>query len=235
MNDFYAGKKKYLVAIDCIIFGVDDGQLKILLLNRDFEPAKGQLSLIGGFVGEGESLDEAAYRILYQLTGLSDIFLEQLYAFGEIDRDPGARVISVAYFSLLKLQNLDPVHVRDHGAYWCPVSSIPPLIFDHNRMVEMALKKLREQARVRPIGLKLLPEEFSLPQIQQLFEAIYQRKLDDRNFRKKILQLGILEKLNKKDKKGSKKGAFLYRFNEEVYQNYLKNGDRFEMLTIDVG
>jgi 8-oxo-dGTP diphosphatase len=213
---------------------VDEGQLKILLLERDFEPAKGQLSLIGGFVQDQESLDAAAYRILYHLTGLREIFLEQLHTFGEADRDPGDRVISVAYFALLKIQELDPDHVRDHGAYWCPVSSIPPLIFDHNRMVEVALRRLRIQAKVRPIGLKLLPEEFTLPQIQELFEAIYQRKLDDRNFRKKILQLEILEKLNRKDKRSSKKGAFLYRFNEEKYANYLKNGDRFEMLTIDV-
>jgi 8-oxo-dGTP diphosphatase len=229
MQRFYAEHKKIFVAIDCIIFGWDDDQLKLLILKRDFEPAKGQNSLIGGFVRENESLDEAARRILYELTGLSDIYLEQLNAYGEVDRDPGERTISVAYFALLKIQNLDAEYVREHGAHWVNISKLPKLIFDHNLMVQKAIRRLRRRAKSEPTGFELLPKKFTLPQLQGLYEEIYQTEFDNRNFRKKVLAMNILKKLDEKDKSCSKKGAYLYKFDKKKYDRLLRNGFHFDI------
>jgi ADP-ribose pyrophosphatase YjhB (NUDIX family) len=229
MQKYYAEYTKIFVAVDCIIFGWDDSQLKLLILKRNFEPAKGQNSLIGGFVREKESLDEAARRILYELTGLSDIYLEQLNAYGEIDRDPGERTISVAYFALLKIQNLDPEHVRKHGAHWVPISKLPKLIFDHNLMVQKAIRRLRRRAKSEPTGFELLPRKFTLPQLQGLYEEIYQTHFDNRNFRKKVLSMGILKKFNDKDKSTSKKGAYYYKFDKKKYDRLLQNGFHFDI------
>jgi 8-oxo-dGTP diphosphatase len=229
MIQYYREHKKIFIAIDCIIFGWDDGQLKLLILKRDFEPAKGENSLIGGFVRENESLDDAARRILYELTGLSDIYLEQLYAYGEINRDPGERVISVAYFALLKIQDLDQEHVEKHGAHWIHISKLPTLIFDHNIMIQKAFKRLRRRAKSEPIGFELLPGKFTLPQLQGLYEEIYQKKFDNRNFRKKVLDMQILKKLNEKDKSCSKKGAFYYKFDKRKYDRLLRDGFHFNL------
>jgi len=200
-----------------------------LLLKRDFEPAKGGLSLIGGFTKENESLDDAAARILFELTGLKDIYLEQLYTYGELERDPGERVISVAYCALLKVQYLDHEFVERHGAHWCEISGCPKLIFDHNTMVRKAMKRLGRRAKNEPIGFELLPRNFTIPQLQKLYEAIYQRKLDSRNFRKKLLAMDILVKYDKKDKSSSKKGAFLYRFDKRKYNKFLRDGLYFDL------
>lgn len=229
MQKFYAEHKRIFVAVDCIIFGWDDGQLKLLILKRDFEPAKGKNSLIGGFVRENESLDEAARRILFELTGLSDIYLEQLSAYGEVERDPGERTISVAYFALLKIQNLDSEHVKKHGAHWVQISRIPKLIFDHDQMVQKAIRRLRRRAKSEPTGFELLPKKFTLPQLQGLYEEIYQVNFDNRNFRKKVLAMNILKKLNQKDKSSSKKGAYLYRFDKKKYDRFLHNGFNFDI------
>jgi 8-oxo-dGTP diphosphatase len=229
MQRFYGEHKKIFIAVDCIIFGWDDGQLKLLILKRDFEPAKGKNSLIGGFVRENESLDEAARRILYELTGLSDIYLEQINAFGEIDRDPGERTISVAYFALLKIQNLDPEYVKEHGAHWVHISQLPELIFDHDLMVQRAIRRLRRRAKSEPTGFELLPKKFTLPQLQGLYEEIYQTEFDNRNFRKKVLAMNILKKLNEKDKSNSKKGAYFYKFDKRKYDRFLENGFHFDI------
>lgn len=229
MQKFYAEYDKIFVAVDCIIFGWDDSQLKLLILKRNFEPAKGQNSLIGGFVRENESLDEAARRILYELTGLSDIYLEQLNAYGDINRDPGERTISVAYFALLKIQNLDAEHVKEHGAHWVHISKLPPLIFDHDLMVQKAIRRLRRRAKSEPTGFELLPGEFTLPQLQGLYEEIYQTEFDNRNFRKKVLSMNILKKLSEKDKSCSKKGAYFYRFDKKKYYRLLQNGFHFDI------
>jgi len=229
MIQYYKEHKKNFVAIDCIIFGWDDGQLKLLILKRDFEPARGENSLIGGFVKEDESLDDAARRILYELTGLSDIYLEQLYAYGEVERDPGERVISVAYFALLKIPDLDQEHVEKHGAHWIHISKLPKLIFDHNVMIQRAFKRLRRRAKSEPIGFELLPRKFTLPQLQGLYEEIYQKKFDNRNFRKKVLDMQILKKMNEKDKSCSKKGAFYYKFDKRKYDRLLRDGFHFNL------
>lgn len=229
MQKYYTEHTKIYVAVDCIIFGWDDSQLKLLILKRNFEPAKGKNSLIGGFVRESESLDEAARRILYELTGLTDIYLEQLNAYGEVDRDPGERTISVAYFALLKIQNLDAGLIKSHGAHWVPISKLPKLIFDHNLMVEKAIRRLRRRAKSEPTGFELLPRKFTLPQLQGLYEAIYQTHFDNRNFRKKVLSMNILKKLNEKDKTTSKKGAYYYKFDGKKYYRLLQNGFQFDI------
>jgi 8-oxo-dGTP diphosphatase len=226
---YYSGYSKIFVAIDCIIFGFINNDLNILLFKRDIEPEKGKLSLIGGFVQEKESLEDAAQRILLNLTGIKDVFLEQLFAFGGTERDPGERVISVAYYALLKAQDLDTEHVELHGARWCPVSDSPDLIFDHKEMRDKALLRLQRIAKSRPIGFELLPRKFTIPQLQSLYEAIYQKKFDNRNFRKKLLTMNILEQLGVKDKTSSKKGAYLYRFDKEKYDRFLNEGFLFSL------
>lgn len=229
MAGFYKGHDKHLVALDCIIFGFDEGELKLLLLKRKFEPAKGDWSLMGGFLQKDESLDEGARRILFQLTGLTDIYMEQLHAFGELNRDPGERTISIAFYALIKVNENDRKLAEAHGAQWVSLKNVPFLIFDHNQMVENALKTLRSKTVRKPIGFELLPEKFTLPQLQALYEAINQEQLDKRNFRKRILETGLLEKLSEKEKGSSKKGAFYYKFNKEKYQAYAEMGLYFQL------
>lgn len=229
--DFYKKHPKILVAVDSIIFGFNenDHELKLLLLKRNFEPAKGEWSLMGGFVDPEESLDDAAKRIVSQLTGLDNVYMEQLYAFGDLDRDPGGRIVSVAYFSLIKINDYDRELARQHGASWIPLSSLPDLIFDHSDMVKKALRKLRIRARTQPIGFELLPEKFTIPQLQRLYEAIYQTPFDKRNFRRKFLSMELLEKLDEKERETSKKGAYYYQFNKEKYEELLQKGFNFEI------
>lgn len=223
----YTGFEKFYIAVDCIIFGFDAEGLKLLLLKRSFEPAMGKWSLMGGFLNQGEGVDDAAARVLNNLTGLSDVFLEQLAAFGEPDRDPGDRVISVAYYALININDYDKDLVEQHNAYWVKYGDLPELVFDHNAMVNRALKRLRRKAATEPIGFNLLPEKFTLTQLQKMYEAVFQKEMDKRNFRKKILQMDVLEKLEQKDKTTSKRGAFLYRFNEAKYQYLIREGSTF--------
>ncbi len=228
---YYHEHEKFHVAVDCIIFGYDEGgrELKLLLLKRNFQPAKGEWSLMGGFLKGDESVDSAAKRILNQLTGLSDVYMEQLYTFGEIDRDPGDRIISIAYFALIKINSSDLELVKNHGATWIPFSKMPDLIFDHSAMVERALKKLQIRARTQPIGFELLPDKFTIPQLQGLYEAIYNKQLDKRNFRRKLLSMDLLQKQDDKEKESSRKGAWYYRFDAHKYQDLLKRGFNFEL------
>jgi len=230
-SDVYIYNKytPYLVAVDCIIFGFIEGELRLLIVKRVFDPFKGSWSLMGGFVSPEESMDEAAYRILYDLTGLKDLYMTQLYTHGDLGRDPGARVISTSYYSLIKIQDIDPDHEMISNARWCPINELPELIFDHSKMVEMALDSLRHEARSKPIGFELLPPKFTIPQLQSLYEAIYQQNFDKRNFRKSILKMNLLDQLNEKDKENSRKGAWLYRFNEEKYKELLRQGFFFNI------
>lgn len=154
---YYAGFDKHLVALDCIIFGFDEAELKLLLLKRKFEPARGQWSLMGGFLRESESLDEAACRILNQLTGLTNIYMKQLFTFGEVDRDPGARTISVAYYALIKINETNRMLVEEHGAEWISTNHLPSLIFDHNMMVKRPWKHSSEGSRANQSALNCFP------------------------------------------------------------------------------
>lgn len=231
MLEIYSKHHKHFQAVDCIIFGYDiiEKELKLLLIKRSFEPAKGQWSLSGGFVEEGEGLDNAANRILRTLTGLSDLYMEQLYTYGDASRDPGARVISTAYFSLIGLHEIDDKIKEKYGAHWRSISNLPELIFDHRKMVDRALTELVEKVKVHPVGFELLPEKFTLVQLQNLYEAIYQKSIDKRNFRKKILSMNLLEKQNEKERETSKKGAWYYRFNEEKYNEFTNSGFFFNL------
>jgi 8-oxo-dGTP diphosphatase len=229
--NIYPESSKHLVAVDCIIFGYDilEKEIKLLLLKRKFEPAKGLWSLAGGFVDENESLDEAARRILRKLTGLDQVYMKQSYAYGEVGRDPGDRVISVSYFALITILDINNELAVENGVSWRSLSRLPDLIFDHPKMVNRALNDLQNQIRIKPVGFELLPEKFTLVQLQDLYEAIYQRKVDKRNFRKKILSMGILEKLDEKERETSKKGAYYYKFNVNTYRQLKQNGFYFSL------
>ena len=228
-NDFYADHEKLYVATDCIVFGFDEGDLKLLIFKRRVEPDSGIWSLIGSFVQLDEDVNDAARRVLKEINGLDEIFLEQSKAYGKTDRDPGYRCLSVAHYALIRIDDYDKELVESHGAYWYTLKDLPKLALDHDQMVAAALSKLRRKARHQPIGFELLPEKFTIPQLQQLYEGIYQRELDPRNFRKKVLSLKVLVKLDEKDKSGSKRGAFLYRFDFEKYQELLESGYNFEI------
>jgi 8-oxo-dGTP diphosphatase len=227
----YPSRNKHLVAVDCIIFGYDilEKEIKLLLFKRIVEPAKGRWSLAGGFVEPDESLDDAASRILRKLTGLESVYMKQSFAYGETNRDPGDRVISVAYFALITIRDINKELAEKNGVSWRSLSKLPELIFDHPIMVKRALSELQNQIKIRPVGFELLPEKFTLVQLQDLYAAIYQRNVDKRNFRKKILSMGILEKLDEKERETSKKGAYYYKFNENTYNRLIQNGFYFNL------
>ncbi len=215
-QNLYTDAPRNYVAVDCVIFGYENYELKLLLHPRPLEPDKGKWSLMGGFCGLQESLEEAAERVLEINTGLTEIFLDQVQAFSQPDRDSGGRVISVVFYALIPLFQQDIKKVNDKGARWFPVSDLPPLVFDHSQMVEDAMKKLQMRASYHLVGRELLPEQFTLMYLRRLYEAIFQRELDPGNFRKKVLSLKVLERLNKKNTTESKKGAYLYKFTSEA-------------------
>lgn len=213
----YKTHQRILVAVDCIIFGFDGSQLKALLIKRGFEPQKGKWSLMGGFIGIDENAEQAAKRVLHTLTGMDNIYMEQLHTFGGVDRDSAGRVISIAYFALINIADYSEQLQLEHEAKWFPISKIPTLIFDHKKMVLKAKELLRQKVATHPIGFELLPSRFTLPQLQSLYEAIYETPLDKRNFAKRILSLGILNKLNEKERESSRRGAFYYVFDHAKY------------------
>lgn len=227
----YIPNPSFFVAVDCIVLGYDGTDLKILLIKRNFEPEKGKWSLMGGFLKENESLFDAAERVLYQLTGLKNVYLEQLYAFGDIDRDSADRVISVAYYALINIRDFNGPTNAKYSGVWHDLKDVPELIFDHNAMVKRALRRIRRKTKTQPIGFELLPEKFTFPQLLNLYEKIYDRQLDKRNFRKKVLTLNVLDKLEEKDRVNSRKGAFLYTFNKTKYDTLLLNGFVFDVFT----
>jgi len=228
-KDYYVQQDKMYVATDCIIFGFDDGKLKLLIFKRRVEPLMGEWSLIGSFVKIDEDVDEAAKRVLFEITGLENVFMEGLKTYGKANRDPGFRCISIGQYALIRIGDYDKELVEKHGAHWYELDKIPDLALDHNQMVQDALGRLRRKARYQPIGFELLPKKFTIPQLQQLYEAIYQDELDARNFRKKVLSYNVLIKLEEKDKSSSRRGAFLYKFDYINYQKLLKSGYNFEI------
>lgn len=225
----YKQHPKHYVAVDCIIFGFDREKIKLLVIKRNFEPMNGQWSLMGGFLQEGENLDQAAQRVLGELTGLSEVYLEQLYTYSDITRDVAGRVLSAAYYALINSDEFVPTMGKQHRAEWFDLGKLPGLIMDHNQMVEKALARLRRRCRTQPIGFELLPQKFTLPQLQQLYEAIFQESYDKRNFRKKILAMGILNQLSEKEKDSSRKGAYLYTFDLQKYNELKNKGFHFEL------
>ena len=218
MSNYYSINPRFYISVDCIIFGFNEGELNLLLLKRNFQPAMGEWSLMGGFVQQGESVDNAAKRVLAELTGLENVYMEQVGSFGEVERDPGERVISVAYYALININEYDRELVHQHNAYWVNINELPTLIFDHPQMVKQARELMQQKASTEPIGFNLLPKLFTLSQLQSLYEAIYGEQIDKRNFRKRIAEMDYIEKTDKIDKTGSKRGAALYKFNEKAYR-----------------
>lgn len=229
MTPSYKTEDKVLLGVDCIIFGFDKEDLKILLIKRDFEPKKGEWSLMGGFLKKSETLDEAANRILQNLTGINNVYMEQLYIFSKIDRDPVERTLSVAYYALINIEEHNLELIKQYSAQWFSISQIPDLIFDHPKMIQHAMRRLRYKTSKDPIGFELLPEKFTMRQLQKLYEAILNEKLDKRNFINKINALGILVKLEDKDRSSSRKGSFLYSFDEEKYKKKMEEGFSFRL------
>lgn len=214
----YKGQQHFLLAVDCIIFGFDGKDLKLLLIQRGFEPEKNKWSLMGGFLEEKETLDEAANRILKKLTGLKDIYLEQLYTFGKLNRDPAERTVSVSYFALIDVERYQKQLSHEYHAEWFLINNRPRLIFDHDEMVGLAQKQLRYKAAIQPLLFELLPENFTIAQLQNLYEGVYETVFDKRNFIRKLMSTGLLIKLDVKDKSGSRKGAFLYKLDKTRFE-----------------
>ncbi|KGO94402.1 DNA mismatch repair protein MutT [Flavobacterium subsaxonicum WB 4.1-42 = DSM 21790] len=224
----YNNQKKVLLAVDCIIFGFDKKNLKILLIKRDFEPEKGHWSLMGGFLKTDENLDEAATRVLNHLTGLDNVYMEQLRSYSALDRDPVERTVSVSYYALINIEEHSTLN-ESFSAKWFNIEDKPDLIFDHNLMVKNAMSRLRYRASTKPIGFELLPEKFTMKQLQTLYEAILGETLDKRNFINKINGLDILIKTEEKDMGSSRKGSYFYTFDEEKYKVKVSDGFAFKL------
>ena len=217
MTKFYGEHSKVWLSVDCIIFGFDEGKLKILIGRRKMDPGRCEWSLYGGFVASDESVDDAATRTLYELTGLRNLFMRQVGAFGNVDRDPGERVVSIAYYALINVKDYDDDLRIKHGVEWMDINDIPQLYSDHNEMVLKARKLMKQKIATQPVGFRLLPSLFTLTQLQRLYEAVNGEPIDKRNFRKRIKDMDFIEKTELIDKTGSKRGAFLYRFNKRAY------------------
>jgi len=224
----YIDQEKVLLAVDCIIFGFDKKDLRILLIKRDFEPEKGNWSLMGGFLQSGETLDDAAIRVLNHLTGLDNIYMEQLRAYSALNRDPVQRTVSVSYYALINITEHQGLN-EDFSAKWFNINEAPNLIFDHNVMVANAMSRLRYRASTKPIGFELLPKKFTMKQLQTLYETILGEKLDKRNFINKINALDILLKTEEKDMNSSRKGSFFYMFDELKYKSKVSDGFTFKL------
>jgi 8-oxo-dGTP diphosphatase len=215
---------------DAVVFGLDDEDLKVLLIRRGLEPFQGQWALPGGFVRVGESLEDAVRRELQEETGITRVFLEQLYTFGAVDRDPRERVVTVAYYALVKLSDHRIKAATDaRDAAWFAVSEARGLAFDHDHIVAAALERLKGKVRYQPLGFELLPPQFTLTQLQRLYETILETPLDKRNFRKKILATDFLVALDEVQKDVAHRAARLYRFDRKKYQQLLKRGFNFEI------
>jgi ADP-ribose pyrophosphatase YjhB (NUDIX family) len=230
----YSGETRILVATDCIIFGFDGANIKLLLVQRGLEPEKNKWSLIGGFIKPTESPEDAANRVLELRTGLKNVYMEQFQVFGKPERDPVERTLSVAYFALIDIHKYEAQLSEEYHPEWFLLDEMPDLIFDHNEMVRLAKRQLRYKAALHPILFQLLPEKFTIPQLQALYEGVYQTKFDDRNFSRKLLSTGLLVKLPEKDKLSSKKGAFYYKLDQSHYEenfesflNLVPNPDKF--------
>lgn len=229
MPAYYKDNSRFLIAVDCIILGFRAKELFLLLTRRPVEPLKNEWSLMGGFMEEQESLHQAAEKILYRYTALGNIYMEQVGAYGELHRDSGGRVISVAYYALVQMELFDTSLAKQFDARWIHINDVPSLVFDHNQMVRDALKLLRYKVSTEPVIFNFFGNRFTLPALQDLYEAIFQMPMDKRNFRKKLTTMDLLDRLEKKDKDNSKRGACYYSFNPDKYVLFLKKGKRFSL------
>ncbi|CAN1210659.1 NrtR DNA-binding winged helix domain-containing protein [Tumidithrix helvetica PCC 7403] len=218
------------LTVDCVVFGLDAQDLKVMLIQRAIPPFQGQWALPGGFVRMDETLEEAAMRELREETGIREVFLEQLYTFGNLDRDPRDRVVTVAYYALVNLSEyLIQATTDAREAAWFPITEVPTLAFDHERILSVALARLKGKLRYEPIGFELLPKKFTLSQLQRLYETVIGETLDKRNFRKKILSMGLLIGLNETEKNVTHRAAQLYEFDEATYRQLKEKGFNFEI------
>lgn len=218
------------LTVDIVVFGLDDVDLQVMLIQRDLPPFRGEWALPGGFVKIDETLDAAARRELQEETGLERIFLEQLYTFGALDRDPRERVVTVAYYALVNLEGHKIRPSTDaRNAAWFALNDLPELAFDHQQILNLAHERLRNKVRYQPLGFELLPEQFALRQLQHLYEIILDRKLDKRNFRKKVLAMGIVKDTGQIEKDVAHRAARLYRFDKRTYDRLSKQGFNFEL------
>ena len=229
----YAGQTRILAAVDCIIFGFDGENLQILLMKRGIEPEKNKWSLIGGFLAKSESLEQAASRVLKKFTGIEGLYMHQLQTFSAPERDTLERTISTAFTTLVDIHQYEKQIIKDYHAEWFLLRKKPRLVFDHDSMLKMAQQELRYQAASHPILFELLPAKFTIPQLQNLYEGVYETHFDNRNFSRKVLSTELLIKLRDKDKSGSKKGAFYYKLNMKKYKagfrsfmNFIPNNGR---------
>jgi len=218
------------LTVDCAVFGLDEQELKVMLIQRGLPPFEGKWALPGGFVRVDETLDEAALRELEEETGLQKIFLEQLYTFSQVDRDPRERVVSVAYYALVNLRDHE-VHASTDArdAAWFGVHDVPSLAFDHAEILKSALERLRGKVRYQPVGFELLPKKFTLSELQHLYELVLERPLDKRNFRKRVLAMGLLEETDEVQQDVAHRAARLYRFDERKYRRLVRTGFNFEL------
>jgi 8-oxo-dGTP diphosphatase len=219
------------LAVDCVVFGLGDRDaLEVMLIKRKLPPFMGEWALPGGFVRVGESLDESARRELREETGIADVFLEQLYTFGDVERHPGDRVVTVAYYALVNLGEY-PIQASTDAseAVWFSTSNLPPLAFDHGKIVETAINRLQGKVRYEPIGFELLTKKFTLTQLQKLYETVLGKSLDKRNFRKKILKLDLLVELDETQTDVAHRAARLYQFDALKYEKLKEKGFNFEV------
>lgn len=217
MTTYYNEYSKVLVSVDCIIFGFDEGELRVLIAKRKLDPGRGQWSLYGGFVRNNESVDDAAKRVLFELTGLRNLYMKQVGAFGSVDRDPGERVISIVYYAFINVKDYDMALQKQYHANWVNINELPQLYSDHNSMVKRARAMMKTEIASEPVGFNLLPKLFTLTQLQKLYESINGEDIDKRNFRKRVNEMDFIEKTELIDKTGSKRGAHLYKFNKSTY------------------
>lgn len=218
MRQYYSEHSKFYVSVDCIVFGFEGSQLEVLIGRRQMDPGRGEWSLYGGFLGEKESLNDAAHRTLLELTGLDEMYMRQVGAFGEVDRDPGDRVVSVAYCALINVKDYDDSLRERYGLEWVTLDKLPEMYSDHRLMIHNAVMQLRRRIYNRPLSFNLLPEMFTLTQLQHVFEAVMGEPIDKRNFRKRIKQTDLVQQTDIIDHTTSRSGAMLYRFNKEKYQ-----------------
>lgn len=218
------------LSIDCVVFGFENHRLEILLIKRKLDPEKATWALPGGFIVNTESLDEAAVRILKETSNIKNIYLEQVHAFGDVNRYPGRRVITISYFALIdpEKHSLKP-GIDTTDVKWFKVEEKPELPFDHEDIYNKALKQLRQSLKIKPIGFELLPNKFTLTQLQNLYESILGETLDKRNFRKKILSTDLLIPLEEYQQGVSHRAARLYRFDVRKYNKLKRNGYIFEI------
>ncbi len=218
------------LTIDCVVFGVDEGDLKIILIQRAIAPFKNKWALPGGFVRMDEDLETAAIRELKEETGIKDVYLEQLYTFGGLGRDPRGRVVTVSYYALVKrVGHLLQASTDTKAADWFPVKKLPELAFDHKRIIDIALKRLKGKVRYEPVGFELLPEKFTLSQLQHLYEVLLERQVDKRNFRKKILSMDLLVRLKEREQNVAHRAAGFYNFDRKKYQQLKQKNFNFEI------